>query len=780
MAIRPFSLITGFLCYCLWLSPVAGQLLPGAAPAAPPPPTVTEIRVSYVGFKNVSEQYILGNIQLQAGQPFSQRQADQSIRSLYQTGLFEFIQILSEPAGRNQVVIIFEVTPKYRVSEIVFEGNRRATRTRLMRELTFQRGAFVDDFLAKRNVDKLTEYYSKRGFTDAVIAYEIIRNPDTGTARVTFIVDEGVRVRISRISFEGNETFSDRRLRRAIETRRYNLFISWLTGSGRLDEDKFREDLTRLLTFYRNQGFLDVQVVQDGIKIEYTSDNRIEILIPVIEGRRYELGVTRLIGNTIFTDQELRPLLRMLPGDTFSPERVDQDVEMIRNYYGSRGYLDTFVRAERVPNLETGAIDLDLTIFESERFRVESINIQGNTKTRNRVILRELALAPGDIFDLMRMESSKARLENTRFFDDVILSPEPTNIPGRRNLRVLVQEGRTGNLTFGAGFSSLERAVFFAEISQSNFDLFNWRSFFQGAGQKFRLRFSVGSRSNELVISFEEPWLFHQRLALGFEFFRRETDFFSAVFNERRTGFEVYLRRRLFELVEGRISYRFETVDIFDVSPFASPIIQREAGERTVSKVGFTLLRDTRDRIIFTRRGNRLLALTEYAGGPFGGNTDYWRGELRGAQFYPTFETFDQSISIIARVGTISPTKDDPVPFFDRYFLGGPESIRGFQFRDVGPKDEFGEPIGGNSYGFFSLEYAFQIADPLQLALFYDWGFINDSDFDWSPADYNDSWGFGIRILVMGAPLNLDLGFPLTTRDNDRGRQFNFRFGTRF
>lgn len=745
------------------------------------PPIVVGVGVEFDGFKNVSEQYIRGNIQVRLDQPFNQRQVDQSIRSLYQTGLFEFIEVGTEEISRQEIRLIFKVTPKYRANRIEFTGNRRATDRRLLRELDFRRGDFIDEFTVKRNADKLEAYYTRRGFTEAEVSYTIERNPATGAARVEFFVDEGDRIRISRIDFTGNETFSDRRLRRVIDTKRYNVLISWITGSGRLDENQLREDVNELLTFYRNNGFLDASIPQDRVEVVELRDNRLGIRFHITEGRQYRLGETRIMGNTIFTSQELRPLLRMERGDIFSPEAVDQDVETLRNYYGSRGYLDTFVRAERVPNLETGDIDLELTVFESERFRVETINIQGNTKTRNRVILRELALAPGDIFDLVRMENSKARLENTRFFDEVSVTPEPTNIPGRRNLRVLVQEGRTGNLTFGAGFSSLERAVFFAEVSQSNFDLFNYRSFFQGAGQKFRLRFTIGSRSNELIVSFEEPWLFHQRLAFGTEFFRRETDFVSTVFNERRTGFEVYSRRRLFELVEGRISYRFENVDIFDVSPFASSIIQREAGKRTVSKVGLTLLRDTRDRLVFTRRGNRLVALTEVAGGPFGGDTEYWKGELRGAQFFPTFENLDQSISLIARAGTVTPIRgSDDVPFFDRFFLGGPDTLRGFVFRDVGPRDEFREPIGGKSYGFFSAEYAFQIADPFQIALFYDWGFVNDSDFDWSPADYADNWGFGIRILVMGAPLNLDLGFPLTTRDNDRGRQFNFRFGTRF
>ncbi|MEC8280281.1 MAG: BamA/TamA family outer membrane protein, partial [Verrucomicrobiota bacterium] len=182
-----------------------------------------------------------------------------------------------------------------------------------------------------------------------------------------------------------------------------------------------------------------------------------------------------------------------------------------------------------------------------------------------RVIVRELALAPGDVFDGKRMEVSERRLKNTEFFQDVRLNAESTNIPGRKDLSVTLREGPTGNFTFGAGFGSIESAVLYFELSQGNFDLFNWRSGFQGDGQKFRFRASMGSRSNELLIAFEEPWLFEQRLAFGAELFRAESEYNSADYNELRTGFELYLRRRLFELVEARFSYRLELVDIFDV-----------------------------------------------------------------------------------------------------------------------------------------------------------------------------------------------------------------------
>src|SRR5258708_2957370 len=240
------------------------------------------------------------------------------------------------------------------------------------------------------------------------------------------------------------------------------------------------------------------------------------------EGRQYHIGEVSFSGNKLFSSTLLRRVARQKTGFVFTPSKLDKDEERIRDFYGKDGYIETRVRLLRKPNLETGNIDVEYQITENERFNVESVVIEGNTKTKSTVIVRELVLGPGDVFSTVLEKISKLRLENTRFFESVDVTEQETagNIPGRRNLRIAVREGRTGNLSFGAGFSSLERATIFTEVSQSNFDIFNRRSLFQGDGQKFRLRLQLGQRSNEAILTFEEPWLFQRELALGFNLFR--------------------------------------------------------------------------------------------------------------------------------------------------------------------------------------------------------------------------------------------------------------------
>ncbi|TVR52878.1 MAG: outer membrane protein assembly factor BamA [Puniceicoccaceae bacterium] len=744
-------------------------------------PVIREIIVQFSGLANVTEEVVRSNMALREGQRFDDLAVDRDIRSLYRTGLFDFIEVRRAPAPNGQVDLIFDVRPKFRVAAVRYEGNQRIRSRRLQRETTIRANMALNERQVKNDAESIFDYYQKRGFSEARVEYSIERNPATGLGTVVFQIEEGERVRVRLVEFSGNDSIRSRTLRRQMETRRWHLF-SWLTGKGRFKDDEFEDDLDSLRDYYRERGFLDVEVDAANVTFEHPSPSRMVITIPIREGRRYEIGEITISGNELYPTLLLRALLRISPGDVFVPSRLDEEVERMQDFYGQFGYMETFVRLQRIPNLETGAIDVEFQIEESERYFVESIKIEGNTKTKSVVIVRELALSPGTVFDSVRMKASQMRLENTRYFEDVRVSPESTTIPNRKNLKVTVREGRTGNLTFGAGFSSLERAVAFVELTQSNFDLFNYRSFFQGGGQKFRLKAQIGSRSSEVVLAFEEPWLFQQQLAFGFQVYRASSDFVSPFYDELRYGFEVYFRRRLIELIDGRISYRYEVVDIFNISPQASPFIQALAGKRSVSKVGLILLRDTRDSLITTTRGSRYEFITEVAGGPLGGDVDYYRLEGRAAKYFPLFEFQRQVVEVIGRLGVVKEFGDsETVPFFDRYFLGGPNTLRGFEFRSVGPKGDFGETIGGKSYGFFSVEYSLDVVEPLRFALFYDAGFVNSGAYDFNPGSFNDNIGFGIRFFVMGSPLRLDLGIPLTGDEfNKRGNQFNFSFGSRF
>ncbi|MGA2445100.1 MAG: outer membrane protein assembly factor BamA [Opitutaceae bacterium] len=701
--------------------------------------------------------------------------------TLYRTGLFEFIEVKHEELPNNIVNLVFEITPKYRVQAVRFQGNKKIKTVRLEKEVSTKPNSALDERAVKADAEKLHEYYQKGGYNQALITYDIERDRGTGYGTVIFKIREGEKVRIADIRFTGNDHIKSKRLRKEMETKRWWMF-SWLMGTGKFKDDEFEDDIGKLLDYYREQGYLDVDIPQDRVAYNYPKPNRMIIIIHVDEGRQYRIGDITITGCKLYSETMLKLLLRQKSGMIFRPAKLDKDTETMEDFYGRSGYLETRVRLVRKPNVVTGNIDIEYQVDESDKFYVESVKIEGNTKTKSIVIIRELVLSPGDVFDTVRMKASKLRLENTNFFEDVNLTPESTNIPGRRDLKISMKEARTGNLSFGAGYSSLERATFFAEISQSNFDLFNRHSFFQGAGQKFRLRFQIGSQSNELILSFEEPWLFQKELGLGFTIYRQESNYTSTYYDEVRIGAEIYLRKHLFEYVEGRLSLTDEEIEIKDVDPSASPIIQELSGKTRTVKIGLELLRDVRDKIVNTTRGNRLQVIAQVAGGPLGGTNDYYSLEVRGSEFIPVFRAQTQVLGLIARGGVIENFgKSTDVPYYDHFFLGGPDDLRGFEYRDVGPKDTLNEPLGGKTYGMFTAEYSLDVVKPVRFAIFYDVGFLNTAAYDFNPVNYNDDFGVGLRLFVAGAPLSLDFGIPLTTdKVNKKGNQFNFTFGTRF
>ena len=777
---NPRRRVTGtFFAICLFLLGFATAFAQSAG--APPTYHVGKITVKFIGNAIVNEQVVRANMQVREGGELDEAMIDRDIRSLYKTGLFEFIEVKREVLPNQIVNLVVEITPKFRVLAVRFEGNKAVKSRRLEKEVKSKPNTALDERQVKEDAEKLREYYQKSGYNQISVNYAIERDRSTGFGTVVFKIKEGAKVKIADVRFVGNTAIKAKRLKKEMETKKWWMF-SWLTGSGRFKDEQFEDDLDKLRDFYREEGFLDVEIAPDKISYDYPSPTRLVITIRIIEGRRYRVGDIAFTGNKLFQSRLLRRVLRQRTGAIFAPSKLDKDVERLEDFYGRDGYLETRVRLIRKPNIATGNIDIEYEVNESEKFHVESIVIEGNTKTKSTVILRELTLGPGDVFNSVRMKISKLRLENTRFFDDVNVSPQETNIPGRRNLRVAVREGRTGNLTFGAGFSSLERATVFAEVSQSNFDLFNRRSLFQGDGQKFRLRLQIGSLSSEALLSFEEPWLFQRELALGFNLYRQSSEYNSTYYTQIQTGIEVYLRKRLFELVEGRLSYNYGIIDIADVSADASSVILANAGKHRVSRVGFQLLRDTRDKIINTTQGNRVEFNTDVAGGIFGGDDDYYRFEFRGAQYFPIFETQGQVLSLLGRAGVIQNYgRSTDVAYYNKFYLGGPQSLRGYEYYDVSPRDEFGEPVGGKSYGFFSAEYNIDIVSPIRFAIFYDAGFVNKGAYDFSPANYHDDFGFGLRLFVAGAPLSLDFGIPLTgEKAAKKGNQFNFNFGTRF
>ena len=755
--------------------------------------TISSIAIELNGPDTIGKSFILQNLQIETGIPYKSNAIDKSITNLMATGAIDDVKVFFDPdnSTQNEVALVFKIFTKSRIEKVIFEGNDKISTTKLEKSIEVSTGELLDEAEIKADQRALEKLYLEKGFWNSQVDSKIISKKGERGAQVVFSIIENEKRKIKKIIFTGNQNISEKKLSKQMETAAWRFWRFWSKRS-RYRPAELEEDLNKLRSTYRDEGFLDVIIDKNSVKIMPQGKSSLDIVINIDEGKRSYFGEIKLVGNSVITTDELQGEMSIKKGEPYSPTLLAEERNLFRKKYGELGYLDARVVSIRKPNLQTGQIDLRFDITENNKFSVNSIQVRGNDKTKTTAIIRELALAPGETFDLLRMETSEARLKNTRFFetvnldDEPIASQDPELQSSRRNLVVNVEEGRTGHVSFGVGFSTLEKAMMFAEFRQGNFDIMRWRSPYrlQGDGQKFRLRLKLGARSNEARLALEEPWFMNRRVAAGFELFREKSDYYSSYYDEMRAGFEIYFRKRLFELVEGRLFYRLEDVVIDDVSPNAPNFIKKE--DLLISKLGLSLTRDTRNSILFPSEGSIVTLRKEFAGGLFGGDADYGRFELQGAKFLETFDPMEQVLSFSGKLGTLGRFngEDSDVPFYEKFFLGGPYNLRGWDYRDAGPQEE-DEPQGGNSYSYISAEYTFKIADPLRFAFFYDGGFLRTGDFKFAPGDemqgWHDNWGLGARIMVMGMPLRLDLGFPITDPSKTGGSpQFHFSGGTRF
>ena len=809
-------------CFALALSPLVG-----AAQTAPAQkePLVRSIRIKADG-ATVSEQFVLGFVALRQGQPFSKDAVASTVRSLYATGRFS--QAIVEPVldpktGEVDIVVTVEPRPILKAIEYIggdglvgktgwFGGNE-------IEDVKI--GEPLDQAQLRRSEVKLqNELRKKRPF--ARVTSQL--RDTTGGKIAAIIVDEGVELKVDNFRFEGATAFERYDLWSAAElkTSEYRWYKwSWLVGGGRLDPEQYRADCKKLREYYRSKGYLDVEVEDaDPEKVCEVKDVKdaagwIDVVFKIKEGRRYTIGAISFEGNRlgitdpIYATDALRkvvaePSLRrgahpaefdkIASGEAFAVPAIDAAADKLKEYYGQMGYINSSVQVVRKPNLQTGAIDVKFLIEEGQRHTVRSVEIQGNTKTRSTVIARELALGPGEVFDLARTRVSEARLRNTQFFEEVRVTPVPTPVPGQSDLRVTVKEGPTGQVSFGAGYSTVEGLVGFVEYAESNFDFANSEGWYRGDGQKFRVRLSVGSLTNSFEHSFEEPALWERDLAVGYSIERRYAGYASANYSVLSEGVSVYARRRIFSNIEGRLGYNIRRMSVDNVTLSAPQDVADEAaaGARVISSVSASLTYETRDEYNFPTKGSRLSLTEELAGSGLGGDVKYLKSELRTGRWFLVSPTAEQTVGVIGRVGMITGSGGS-IPFYERFYLGGAYDMRGFAYNDVGAYDTYdtnhgsNQPMGGMTYGYLNAEYTIKAADNLRFAAFYDYGFVNKSETDFSVSQANSDYGLGMRILLGGAVMRLDFGFPLQTTKapggadvNDGGMKFNFSFGTVF
>jgi outer membrane protein insertion porin family len=743
---------------------------PGAQGSAP---IVRSIEVQYAGASTVSKEKILANMRTRVGRPYAEQTVEEDIRNLYRTGNIENVRIFGEPLT-DGVKVIVVVQSKAKITEVRLTGVVKVKEGRIRKEINAKPGDILDPSSLEQDRQKIIKYYSDKGFTEVDVKYTSEINDTQGTAVVSFTVNEGGKLAVRSVNFEGNSVFTKGDLGKVVKTKPKSL-LSFLSGGGKLNGEQLETDVTAIREKYLAQGYMDVNVAAPRIDRQ---DEKVDVTFVIQEGPQYKVGTVNYNGAKVFTIDELTRTAQIKSGAIYSPQGVRADVKAIQDIYGTRGYVDLQAGANTTPG-PNRTVDVIFNVDEGVQSYIEHINITGNVRTKDKVIRRELPLTPGEIYNTVRVDAGKQRLMNTNYFGKVETYPADTLVPGRKDLNVVVEEKRTGSFNFGAGFSSIDNLLGFAEITQGNFDITRW-PYFTGGGQKFRLRVQYGTSRKDFVLSLTEPYFMDREIAVGGSIFYREASFTSAVYDERRYGFELTARKRLRQFLAGRVGYKLEDVTIFDVDESASQTIKDEEGTRLKSEVSGGLTYDTRDSLFLTRRGERIDFSTYVAGGFLGGDTDIYGFDLEASKYF--LLPWDTILTINGEVATVATwSGGDRVPIFDRLYLGGANNLRGFKFRDVGPKDEDGEPIGGNTLARLTVEYTFPVVEKIRGAVFYDVGFVNAGDYDFGGGNVASDVGIGVRLDLPIGPVRIDYGFPMQKDEFSSGSgKFNFNIGYQF
>jgi len=721
------------------------------------------------GNQRIEPETIAGYMTIKAGDEFDLRRIDESLKSLFDTGLFADINIRRE--GNDLVVRVVE-NPI--INRIAFEGNRSLDTDDLTAEIQLRPRTVYTRTKVQSDVARILELYRRDGRFSASVEPKVIRQ-DQNRVDLVFEIDEGEPTLIREINFIGNEEYSDGTLREIIVTKE-SAWYRFLSSDDTYDPDRLAFDRELLRRYYLSKGFADFRVV--SVVADLTPDKTdFFITFTIEEGPRYEFGEVTVISELRGIDaEEMEYLVDTDPGDWYDADAVEMVVDDMTEELGTRGFafVDVAPRAER--DRENLLVDVQYLIREGSRIYVERINIFGNIRTHDDVIRREFRLAEGDAFNVARMRRSETRIRALDYFSEVIITTEPGSEPDTLIVNTEVVEKSTGDLTLGAGYSTFDSALFNISLRERNL---------LGRGQTLILSLALSGRRQDIDLSFTEPYFLDRELEAGFDIFRRRLDLQDeASYTQETVGFVLRTRFPLTEHLDNAWYYTLNQITIEDVQSDASILIQEQEGTAITSAIGEQLDYDRRNDPLSPTSGYLLQQGTDFAG--IGGDVNFLRNRV-GATYYYPFD-IDWTGSLSSEAGVIDGLFGDATRINDRFYLGG-ASLRGFEPAGIGPRDlSTGDALGGNVFLTASAELTLPIGLPRELGVlgrvFTDWGTLYDCDcsgpFVADDKSFRGSVGVGISYQSPLGPLRLDVAQAIVKESYDKTEVFRFSFGTSF
>ena len=721
------------------------------------------------GNERIEPSTVESYLTVRVGDAYDAQKIDESIKSLFATGLFDDVTI--DPQGD---VLVVKVVENPIINRIAFEGNKRLDTKVLEAEIQLRPRVVYTRARVQNAVNRILELYRRNGRYAAKVEPKIIEL-DQNRVDLVFEISEGPTTGVGGINFIGNEHYSDSTLRGVIQTRE-SAWYRFLTNDDTYDPDRVSFDEELLRRFYGARGYADFQVV--STVAELTPDGReFYITFTVEEGPQYKFGDISV--ETTFKDLNTEQLVAMaqsLKGDTYDADLIEATVQAFTDEIGRQGYAFVSVEPRLKKNPETLTVDVTYQINEGRKVYVERIDISGNLRTLDEVIRREFRLAEGDAFNTALLRRSQQRLRNLGFFEKVDVTTEQGSAPDKVVIKVKVTEKSTGELSFGAGFSTQDGLLGDIRLTEHNL---------LGRGQDLSANLTVSQRRQSIDISFTEPYFLDRDLAAGFDLFRTRTDFQrESSYDETSTGGTLRMGYPLTENLRHSVRYTLRADEIQNVDDSASIFIQDEEGERSTSLVGQTLSYDRRDVRFLPSEGYYLRLDQDLAG--LGGDNKFIRHEVRGEYYYSIVP--DVVFSLTGSSGYIRGYGGEDVHLSNRFFIGG-NNLRGFAYGGVGPRDnETDDRLGGNLYYVGSAEVRFPLGLPEELRIFgrafVDAGSLRDIDVSGPTLDQSDGLrvgsGVGLSWLSPLGPLSINFAVPVKKEDKDNTEFFMLSFGTRF
>jgi len=757
---------------------------------------VGKINFNQAGAVKRSKEYLSLNLSLHSGSTFSQDKLNNDIKRLKETGYFTDVEAVITKPSNNIVDITFNLSNTSRIADIVIEGNKRFSSKELLEHIQLHPGESLNEKLLKQSLSNLQKLYAERGYYDTKI-YPRTEIKKDGDVAVIFRISENVKLKVNSVSFTGNTVFYKGidifgcaiggELKDSIQTH-YSYFnlLSSVDFTGLMDKyfnmglyskSEIDKDKIRLRNLYWTKGYLDFSV---KVKTEVVKDDPdfVDVIFELHEGKPYKIGIISIEGNTVFDTKDLFKVLAIKTGKIYDYRKEQESVQAIAAKYDRLGFCDFKCKPMIDADYQNHVVDINFNIHEGRIYSVRNVNISGNRITKDYVIRRELPVEPGQPVDNVLINAGKSRLMAMNYFENVESYTSASGIPGEKDVNYKVKEKGTAHVSVGAGFSSSDSLVGRLVLSESNFDATDPYSWFRGGGQRVDLLAQIGIERNDFALNFTEPWLFGVPLRLDTSAFwhMREYEFWT----EQHLGGSLMLTYPVLEFNLISLGYTLDFVNVKNMdSGYSQSFRDEQEGASRVGAFNFAIERDTRDNLMAPTSGYLLKFDGEVNSVIFAGSTDYYKLNFAASGYWNFFDEF-LVLHLGAKYGWVQSISNSDVPIYKRYFLGGQNSIRGFQYRRVSPSDN-GLPAGGQSMFVTTAEVTHPIYKWIKGAAFVDVGNT------WAdPFGFNFNWnvgvGYGLRILVpqiSNVPIRLDLGVPVygTSNEYSKSPQFYFDVG---